>query len=94
MGFSDKCISYMTMCITSVDYLLVLFNGDKIEYIFFLKRLKWNILLNQSVLPNTRCTEEETAMSIQYLKGEPKRQETKNYKKETTISLCPAWWTN
>jgi len=51
---------------------------------FFLKRLKWNILPNQNVLPSTRCIKEEYENHYNMYKLKTKAPNTK--KKETKLA--------
>jgi len=84
------------LCFFSSTVLLCLrelfLNANTMIVIFF-KRLKRNILPNQSVSPNTRCTKEKTTKSKQYLQGEPV-QEIKTWKEITTElpSKKTTWW--
>lgn len=61
------------LCFFSSTVLLCLrelfLNANTMIVIFF-KRLKRNILPNQSVSPNTRCTKEKTSNWTEYLQSD------------------------
>jgi len=60
---------------------------DIVTSTFFWKRLKWNILPNQSVFSSTKCSKEKTTKSTKYLQTEHVHKV--KARKEITLSLCP-----
>jgi len=58
------CVPNCPLCIDIFNV-----NYSYFKILFFLKKLKWNILPKQHDFPSTRCTKKDTARSEQYLQG-------------------------
>jgi hypothetical protein len=60
---------------------------------FFLKRLKWNIIPNQNVLPSIRCTKEEQKSHNNMYMLTPKKPPKHRKKEKLLVNAQQSKWT-